>query len=311
MMNNIKTAAIVGAGALGLMYAGLLSSKLGQNCFFIADGERCDRIKNSRFSINGEAYAFPVKKPEEISGSCDLVVIAVKNNHLDAVPALIKNAVSKDTVIISVLNGIDSEEFLSAEFPDTEVVCCVALGMDAVKEGPVVTYTSPGKLLIGSAGRAGSNGITKLSRLFENCSMKYEIPDDIIRSLWWKWMINIGVNQVSAVTGACYGTFHSDEGLQQLMESAMFETVRVAEACGIDLRNDDIKDWYPILFSLGAEGKTSMLQDIEACRPTEAPWFSGKLIKLAAQHDINVPVNRTLYRIIRTKEKLYSEDKNC
>ena len=119
-------------------------------------------------------------------------------------------------------------------------------------------------------------------------------------------MINIGVNQVSAVTGARYGIFHTDRGIQLLMEAAMSETISVAGAMGIDLRDSDIPEWYNILYKLGAEGKTSMLQDIEAERKTEADFFSGKLIELADKHSVRVPVNETLYRIIKAKELIYS-----
>ena len=86
----------------------------------------------------------------------------------------------------------------------------------------------------------------------------------------------------------------------------MQETIDVAKAAGVDLRDEDIPNWYAILNTLGADNKTSMLQDIEAERKTEAQWFSGHLIEIARQYGVNVPVNRTLYQIIKTKELLYS-----
>ena len=307
-MTEVKTAAIIGAGALGLMYAGLLHSRLGEGFFFLADGNRLQRLKQEEYNINGKKMRFPARGPEELDGACDLVIVSVKNNHLEEIPALLKNVVSENTCILSVLNGIDSEEFLEQKFPKAEVIYTVALGMDAVKEGKELRYSSIGKLLLGIKNNMPpGSGLKKVTGLLDSCGLEYELPDDIHRSIWWKWMINIGVNQVSAVTGAKYGTFHSDENLRKLMDSAMYETIRVAKACGIDLRNDDVKNWYPVLYSLGAEGKTSMLQDIEAERLTEAPWFGGRLIELAQRHCVDVPVNETLYRIIRTKELLYSD----
>jgi 2-dehydropantoate 2-reductase len=180
--------------------------------------------------------------------------------------------------------------------------------MDAVKVERDLSFTASGKLLIGSGdNNKNDQELIGLSSFLDYCEIAYEVPDDIQRSLWWKWMINIGVNQVSAVTGANYGVFHTDRNTQLLMEAAMQETIDVAKAAEVDLRDDDIPNWYPILNSLGADNKTSMLQDIEAERQTEAQWFGGRLIEIASQYGVDVPVNRTLFQIIKTKELLYCQ----
>ena len=95
-------------------------------------------------------------------------------------------------------------------------------------------------------------------------------------------MINIGVNQISAVTGAYYGRFQQDLELRNLMDKAMKETILVARSSGVDLDNSDLQRWYPVLNSLGPEGKTSMLQDMEAGRQTEVESFAGELIRRAS-----------------------------
>ena len=253
------------------------------------------------FSVSLESAA------EEGFEKPDLILVAVKNNHMDDIIEPVKALVSEGTIIISVLNGIDSEDILESHFPEAVIIPTVAVGMDAVKEGDKLNYTAPGKLMIGTRTNDKVDpALLRLASFFDTCGMAYEIPDDIQRTLWWKWMINIGVNQVSAVTGANYGVFHRNRNIQQLMEAAMQETINVAKAAGVDLRDDDIANWYPILNSLGADNKTSMLQDIEAERKTEAQWFSGKLIELAEKNGLSVPVNETLFRIIKTKELLYS-----
>jgi len=253
--------------------------------------------------MNNIPVNFNVKKPEDLAELPDLIIIAVKNHHLDSIIGLLDKVVHPETIIFSVLNGIDSEKFLEDNFPEAHVIYSVALGMDAVRESNQLTYSSRGKLLIGSKDNNRKNSeLLALGRLMDSCGLHFEIPEDIQRSIWWKWMINIGVNQVSAVTGATYGVFHTNPDIQALMEEAMLETIKVAQASRIDLREEDISNWYPILKGLGAGGKTSMLQDIEAGRPTEAQWFSGRLITLAEELNIEVPINRTLLRIIRVKE---------
>ncbi|MBI9108801.1 MAG: ketopantoate reductase family protein [Spirochaetales bacterium] len=304
-MRTIKSAAIIGAGALGILYGDALKNAPGCETFYLAEGPRYNRIKSGHFLVNNIPVSFNVKKADDLEELPDLIIIAVKNHHLDSIIDLLKKVIGPETIIFSVLNGIDSEKFLEENFPEAHVIYSVALGMDAVRESNQLTYSSRGKLLIGSKDNDRKNSeLLALGGLLESCGLHFEIPEDIHRSIWWKWMINIGVNQVSAVTGANYGVFHTNPDIQALMEEAMLETIKVAKASGIDLRQEDISNWYPILQGLGADGKTSMLQDIEAGRPTEAEWFSGRLITLAEELNIEVPVNRILLRIIRIKEAM-------
>jgi len=310
-MDEIKSVAIVGAGALGLLYAKPIAQKLEKKCYFIADGSRYHRIKDGKFTINGKPEHFNVVSADSLAEGLlekpDFIIVAVKNYHLNDITRLLDAAVSDNTIIISLLNGLDSETFLQSHCPQASVISSIAIGMDAVMVNRDLSFTGSGKLLIGSADNDKNNpALKRLSSFFDFCEIAYEIPDDIQRSLWWKLMINIGMNQVSAVTGANYGIFHTDRNVQSLMEAAMQETIDVAKAAGVDLRDDDIPNWYPTLSSLGADKKTSMLQDIESGRKTEVQWFSGRLIEIADQYGIDVPVNRTLFQIIKTKELLSS-----
>ena len=85
----------------------------------------------------------------------------------------------------------------------------------------------------------------------------------------------------------------------------MKEVITVAQKHGIKLEMNDINRWYQVLDTLGPKGKTSMLQDIEANRQTEVDSFSGDLIKFSDKHGVSVPVNDTLYRLIKTMESLF------
>jgi 2-dehydropantoate 2-reductase len=161
-------------------------------------------------------------------------------------------------------------------------------------------------MLIGSKDNALSPELEAVDEFLARAGLAYENPPDIHRSLWSKWMLNIGVNQVTAVTGANYGVFRTNPHSLALMEAAMREVVLLARAEGVDLREDDIRKWLPVLNSLGASGKTSMLQDMENRRKTEVESFSGKLMEMARARGIPVPVNETLYRVISVREALFA-----
>jgi 2-dehydropantoate 2-reductase len=125
----------------------------------------------------------------------------------------------------------------------------------------------------------------------------------MVRILWWKWMVNVGVNQASAALRVPYGVFQESEDARALMDSAMREAIALARAAQVNLGEQDIADWHGILATLAPQGKTSMLQDVEARRKTEVEIFGGKAVELGRAYGIPTPVNQTLLRIIRVLEQ--------
>jgi 2-dehydropantoate 2-reductase len=121
-------------------------------------------------------------------------------------------------------------------------------------------------------------------------------------------MLNVGVNQVTAVTRRSYAILKPANirpETKELVDGAMREVIAVAKAEGIELTDQDIAEVYRTMNGLADGGKTSMCQDVEAGRKTEVELFSGTVIELGRKHGIPVPVNETLYRELRTIEQSY------
>ncbi len=150
-----------------------------------------------------------------------------------------------------------------------------------------------------------STKVQRVKSAFEAAGIQYEIPLDMMRTLWWKFMVNVGMNQASAVLRAPYGVFHTNPDAQTLMEALMQEVVTLAQASQVNLTQKDIQDWYPVLRTLSAEGKTSMLQDVEAGRKTEVEAFGVKVINLGFKLGIPTPVNQTIVQILKVMESNY------
>ncbi len=303
-MTSFKRIAVVGAGAMGSFYASKLADSEPGSVFLIAAGERYDRLKNRGFTVNGKAYRLPVLSPEKEAGPADLVIVAVKHHHLEAAIGEMRPFVGDGTLFLSVMNGIDSEERLGAAFGAGKVLYAVAVGIDALREGNAMTYTTQGKLFFGEKeNRVLSERVRRLQALFDRAGIVYETPEDMLRILWWKYMINVGINQVSAVLRAPYGVFQTSPEARELMDSAMREVTAVAAAASVNITGEDIENWYGFMARLSPAGKTSMLQDIEAKRKTEVEMFGGKMIELGKTYGIPTPVNETLFRIIRVIER--------
>jgi 2-dehydropantoate 2-reductase len=299
----IKTISVIGAGAMGAAYASTLYDRDKDGISFVARGERYERLKQKGMIVNNRHYFFNVMRPEEKTSPADLVLVAVKHHHLEDAIRDISNRVGENTVILSIMNGIESEAQIGAVYGMDKVLYCVAVGIDAVRQDHHVTFSQQGKLFFGEADNHHiSERVKRVQSLFDQAGIVYEIPDDMIRTLWWKFMINVGVNQASAVLGAPYSVFQRSQEARELMISAMEEVIAIAQPAGIHLSEADITDWNSFLNSLSPDGKTSMLQDIEARRKTEVEMFAGKVIELGKEYGIPTPINQTLYRIIKVIE---------
>jgi 2-dehydropantoate 2-reductase len=215
--------------------------------------------------------------------------------------------VGADTLIVSLMNGITSEDDLAAAFGAEKVLYAMILGIDAVRRGNATTFSSAGKVYFGDARNtagAWSERVSRVASFFERTGVSYVVPSDMVRSLWYKFMINVGINQVSAVLRAPYRIFQTDPEAKAVMEAAMVEVVAISKAMGTGLEESDIASWHGTLMQFGPEGKTSMHQDVEAGRKTEVEAFAGTVVRLGEAANIPVPVNRTFFRLIRTMEKV-------
>lgn len=299
MNKAIEKIAIIGGGALGATYGSLLYEMDPESVCFIASGDRCDKLHSDGVIVNGKRYNLCVLRPEE-GTPVDLLIVAVKHHQLEQAILEMKGFVGSQTIILSIMNGIDSEEWIAAVYGSSKVVYGLTLGIDAVREGNSITYKNQGRILFGEAKNVEiSSRIQRVSNLFTRAGIAHEIPPDMIRSLWFKFMINVGVNQVSAVLGATYGVIQSSPDARELMDSAMLEVITIARSLKIDLSEEDIGEWYKVLGSLNPSGKTSMLQDVEAGRKTEVEMLAGTVIELGERLGLPTPVNQQLFDAIK------------
>ena len=270
----------------------------------VARGERYERLDRDGLVVNGQAYSIPIAHPDRVDTPADLIIVALKGYQLPGAAGDLRSLVGEHTTIVSVMNGLDSEEILAGLYGQEKVLYAMSLGIDAVRQGNRVTYTKPGTHYVGEATNDRlTERVRRVQAAFDRAAIAYVTPPDMLRMLWWKFMINDGVNLPSAVMRAPYGVFQTSPDAQALMEALMHEVIAVARAVGVNLVEQDVKDWYPVLNGLSPEGKTSMLQDIEAGRKTEVETFAGKAVVLGRAHGIPTPVNEAMLYVIRVLER--------
>jgi 2-dehydropantoate 2-reductase len=308
-MGQIKTVALSGLGAVGAMYAAKILDHKPKSLSIIADSERISRYKKDGVLINGKNYPFVYTEPGK-GTPCDLVIIAVKQHHLEKTMDEIESFVGKDTVILSLLNGISSEEILSVRFGQEKLVYSFVIGTDSVRSGTSISYIRSGEIVFGiKKDDPATDKLKYLSDFFSQTDIASRIPDDILREQWWKFMMNVGINQTSAILRAPYGVFKDISEARATMKAASREVIAIAQKAGIDLHPDDIDKYVKVIETLSSEGKTSMLQDVEAGRKTEVEIFAGTVISLGEEYGVATPVNETMYNLIKAIERMNGIDR--
>lgn len=303
-MKKIKRVAVLGAGAMGAVYASKFFDASAFSTLLVARDHRQELLKTDGLVVNGKHYSIPVVHPEEVDSPADLIIVALKNHHLPEAVDDLKKLVGGETVLVSVMNGLDSEEYLGSVYGMDKLLYAIAIGIDAVRQGNSVTFSNPGKILFGEPDNSVlTERVRGVQEAFQQAGIASEVPTDMIRILWWKFMINVGVNQASAVMRVPYGVFQSSPDAQALMEVLMREVLALAQHLGVNLGEQDITDWLAVLKTLSPKGKTSMLQDIEAGRKTEVETFAGKVVDLGRNHGLPTPANQVVLSIIHVLEQ--------
>ena len=305
-MKEIKTAGVIGLGALGTLYAHLLTEALGrEHVLVLADKGRVERYRREGVFFNGQLQDFNYADAAAVTEPVDLLLFAVKFGGLDSAVEACRHLVGPDTTLVSVLNGISSEQVLGAAFSPEQVVWCVAQRMSALKEGNHVTVSPLGELAIGVPAGQDERHLRRLTAFFDSISFSYALPGDIATHMWSKLMCNTGCNQAAMLYQCGYGALQVLGEARDTMLGAMREVVAVANAEGVPLSEKDIDGWLAIIDTFPADGEPSMRQDGKAHRKSELELFAGTVRRLARKHNIAVPVNDRIYEQVRTMEAAY------
>jgi 2-dehydropantoate 2-reductase len=303
-LKKIKSVSLVGLGAIGATYGGKLHDRLQESFKVVVNEERIFRYRKEGIKINGQNYHFNYVTPETISEPADLVIFAVKNDDLAQAIRDLENQIGPDTIILSLLNGISSEEAIYKACKNEHILYSMSVEIDALRTNREIRYTTIGRICYGAKNESSSADILAVKELFERVGIPYEISANIAHTMWWKFMINVGINQTSAVLKAPYGVFQKLPIAYEWAEAAMYEVVALSQKAGVFLNEEDVNKFWPILNNLSPEGKTSMLQDIEAGRKTEVDYFAGNVCELGEKYQIPTPVNDQLYKMIHIIEEM-------
>lgn len=301
LMKKIKTSALIGLGALGILFGRKMPGVQ-----VIADEDRIARYSAEPVVCNGEECRFSYVTPAQ-GKPVDLLLVAVKATVLEQAIQDIAKFVGPDTVILSVLNGITSEEHIDAAYPG-HTLWSVAIGMDATRTGRTLVFNQAGKIQFGERSGEMTDRVQAVADYLDECGIANEPCGDILYKQWNKLMVNDGLNQAAAAFDQPYGGLRQPGEAQDMMRAAMQEVIRLANLEGVPLPPDnDVRFIDAMMPTFNPEGMPSMRQDVLAKRPTEVEEFAGVVRQRAKKYGMPTPANDFFYTRIREIEAGYDQ----
>lgn len=293
----MKTA-ILGAGAVGCFFGGMLA-RAGREAVLIGRPVHVDAIRHAGLRMETRSFdeRVPVAAdtdPAAIAGA-GLVLCCVKSNDTGRAAADMAPHLGPETIVLSLQNGYDNAERLQQALgrPVHPAVVYVATEM----AGPGhLRHHGRGELVIGPF--AGSGAVVAE---FALAGVPVGISDNVPGQLWAKLIINCAYNGLSAITQLPYGRIAAGEHVAEVLDDIVAECLTVARADGIDVPDDIRAAVAGIALSMATQ-KSSTAHDVARGRHSEIDYLNGYVLRRAAAHGLQAPVNRTILALVRLLE---------
>ena len=292
-MKDIKKVTLIGLGAMGVFFAPRISEKLGADFRILADGARKERLERKGVTVNTINYRFPIITPDVEGDPADLVIIAVKGYDLEQAIKDIRNQVGKDTIILSVLNGVESEKQVAAVYGEEHVLYSYMRISIVMKDGKTEFDPHKGSIHFGDLKNDPehySENVLAVKNLFDLCGIDYKVDADMLKGIWFKFMCNVAENMTCAMFGVPFGAFQKSDDANYFRHKAMWEVIHVANKLGIDIGQNEIDRQEHTIGRLPYENKPSTLQDLNSAKHTEVDMFAGTVVRLGKELGVETPV---------------------
>ena len=301
-MNTIKNVLLCGLGGVGCVCASKLLDSNCCNFKVLLDEKRYSKYKETPTTFNSKPYFFDYVLPTEENFKADLIIIATKDDGLSSAIKNIKKFIHKDTIILSVLNGIHSEAEIAKEYGWKNILISFYIGNSCIREERNIYQDGNYEFFIGDKDNKNKEIIEKVSSLFRKSSINHKISNHIMERYWKKFMVNVGLNQLCAANDITFKELKQNSQLVEEMKQLIWEVKLLAEKEGIETPQKLYEDTIKFLIEDFEDATPSMLQDIRAGRKTEVEIFAGEVIKLANKYGVKTPYNKRIYRKIKELE---------
>ncbi len=304
--------AIVGPGAMGCLFAYLLSRAKGNEIWLIDNHpERVKAILEQGLyieGISGEHQLWPkISLGAGGVGEVDVVLICVKSGDTQKAAEDSRTLVGRTTSVVTLQNGLGNVEKIQQVLGDELVFGgTTAMGATVLSQNRI-RHAGWGETVIGSPGGGLGSRLERLIDLFRQAGLEVSSTSDLEGLLWSKLVINVGINALTAITRLHNGDLLQYEGARRVMREAVQEACRVARAKKVSLLYDDPIAKVESVCTATAGNISSMLQDVLRQKRTEVEQINGAIVQEAKKLSIPTPVNAVLWNLVTTIEQSYDK----
>ncbi|MGN6167857.1 MAG: ketopantoate reductase family protein [Solirubrobacteraceae bacterium] len=300
--------AIVGTGATGSVYAGLLADAGHQVWAIDTWREHIEAIRTRGLRVSGasgDRVSRPAAAmdPREV-GSVDLVVIATKAAHVESAAAAAVDLLGAETLVLPIQNGLGSRERVAAIVGPRRVLAGVIGGFGASIVAPGHVHHHGMELMrLGEWSGPATERVQTVAEAWRRAGFTVSTYDNIDQLVWEKLICNVAFSGVCAVTGLTIGEVMHDTDAWSIASTCANEAFAVARAQGIALSFEDPVTWVRTFGEAIPGASPSMLLDVRAGRATEVDVINGAIPPLAAKLGLDAPVNRTVTALVHAIER--------
>ncbi|MDQ8730691.1 2-dehydropantoate 2-reductase [Bradyrhizobium sp. LHD-71] len=290
--------AVFGTGGAG-GYFGAQLAIAGEDVVFIARGDHLRAIKSTGLRLetpSGETAirATATDQPAEI-GHVDAVLVGVKAWQVAAAASAIRPLVGPDTVVVPLQNGVEAAGELAAVLgPATLGGLCGTLSFVA-GPGHIRSVGGQNYIKFGERDNQPTERVRRLRDCFAHAKISVEVPADIAKALWDKFLMVTSFGGVGAITRAPIGVTRAVPETRRLLEQCVQEAMAVAKARGIPMAETTVSDTMKFYDGLPTNGTTSLQRDIVDGKMSELDYWNGAVVRLGREAAVPTPTNEFIY----------------
>jgi 2-dehydropantoate 2-reductase len=303
--------AIVGTGAMGSVYAGLLG-KAGHEVWAIDRWqEHIDAIAGSGLAVSGASGSFVVDnlhvgRSVSDAGTCDVFVIATKAADVDAVAAEIAPLLEPDSIVMAFQNGLGAGERVARRVPEKHIVIGIAEGFgSSIPEPGHVHHEGMRLIRIGEMNGGLSDRVQQLERSWQEAGFNVRAFADVTLMIWEKFLCNVTLSAPCAVFDVTVGELMANPESWQVALGCTAEAYRLGLAQGIEFPFEDPLRYVTDFAATIPNASPSMRLDQLARRRSEVDVINGQVVALSRELGLEAPYNETLCAILRRRESLF------
>jgi 2-dehydropantoate 2-reductase len=307
----VTSVVVAGAGSIGSLLAAHLA-QVADVTVLTRREEHAAALREQGLRVSGRGdFIAPLGATADLAAlpdDAELAILACKSTDLEPLAARLEGALAGATVM-TIQNGLGAEEIVAAHgaWPLLSAVTF----MSGTRHGDAhVEYVLDTATWVGPYRGTTQEDARRVAELIEAGGLKAQAFPDLRPAQWSKLVFNATVNGVAALTGLPHD-FHfaqTDQlsDLGRLVRDLVDEGKAVAAAAGVEL-HDDPWEMNVLATQRGHRHFPSMLEDVEAQRPTEVELINGALVREAERHGVSVPLQTAVYRLVKAREASYSE----